>query len=67
VLQPWRVSLLRIVESIVRDADTAEPDQLAITLVAALEGVVLAGLQEAGGERAAYLRSSVTLLLGGLA
>jgi DNA-binding transcriptional regulator YbjK len=67
VLQPWRVSLLRIVESIVRDADTAEPDQLAITLVAALEGVVLGGLQEAGGERAAYLRSSVTLLLGGLA
>lgn len=66
VLAPWRDNLVQIVESIVCEAGKPDPEQRAITLVAAMEGVVLAGLQQPEGERAAYLHGSIGMLLGGL-
>lgn len=66
VLRPWRDGLVAIVARIARDAGKPEPAERAITLVAAMEGVVLAGLDQRPGERTAYLRNATGMLLGGL-
>lgn len=66
VLGPWRSGMTAIVEAIVRDAGKPDPAQRALTLVAAMEGVVLAGLQEPTAKRHDYLGTAVTMLLGGL-
>lgn len=66
VLGAWRDRLLAIVEAIIRGACKPNPRERAVTVVAALEGVALAGLQIPEGQRADYLRTAVTLLIGGL-
>jgi DNA-binding transcriptional regulator YbjK len=66
VLGAWRTGLFHIVEAIVRNAGKSEPSQRAMTLVAAMEGVVLAGLQQPAADRTAYLTTATTMLLSGL-
>ncbi len=66
VLGAWRMGLFHIVEEIVRSAGKSDPAQRAMTLVAAMEGVVLAGLQQPAATRTAYLTTATTMLLSGL-
>lgn len=66
VLGAWRRGLFEIVDGIIREAGKSDPTRRAVTLIAAMEGVVLAGLQEPEATRPAYLMSATTMLLTGL-
>lgn len=65
-LDHWRSGLVEIVETMVRDAGKSDARRRAETLVAAMQGVLLNGLQQPEGERTAYLERSIGMLLSGL-
>jgi len=65
-LDPWRAQIRQIVTDMVAGAGRRDPERRAQTLVAAMEGVLLSGLQQPEAERAAYLDQAITMLLAGL-
>lgn len=63
----WRTRLVAVVTGILRNIGTEEPEAVAATTIAALDGVLLAALQRPAPRRAEFLTSSLALLLGSLA
>jgi DNA-binding transcriptional regulator YbjK len=64
-LDHWRTGLVAMVETMVAHAGRPDPRQRAETLVAAMQGVLLNGLQQPEGERTGYLERSIRMLLAG--
>lgn len=59
----WRTGLIAVVDDILRSAGKAELGRSATTLVAALDGVLLASLLQPARRRRTFVRTSVEQLL----
>lgn len=62
----WRAQLVELVRRTLGAGGRPDDATHAATIVAALDGVLLAALQRPAGQRPAFLRSSLELLLGSL-
>ncbi len=62
----WRTQLVELVRRTLGAGGRPDDATHAATIVAALDGVLLAALQRPAGQRPAFLRSSLELLLGSL-
>ncbi len=62
----WREQLVELVRRTLEDGGRKDDAVHAATIVAALDGILLAALQQPSRQRPAFLRSSLQLLLGSL-
>jgi DNA-binding transcriptional regulator YbjK len=66
-MRDWREQLVATVAQMLAESGRAQPAQVAATAVAALDGLLLAGLQLPPRRRTAFLRDGVATLLDALA